>query len=213
MWVLTDEQAGAYALDWGLSCCYSVTKFCPTLCDPMDCSILGFPVLHFLPQFAQTHVHWVGNAIQPSHFLLPPSPPALNSKWKEALRQMRSMAAARNKMVWGKNTFLSVCPLSSFSSTTLPHSDTKCVRFLHQAILCHCWMSYNLTQLFPQNCTLLTAASVPQHIHVFQKQTASPGCHLSSKQLAIDWRFSYPSPGAQLICQSGSQNPGKQFTY
>ena len=44
----------------------SVTQSCPTLCDPMDCSMLGFPVHHQLPELAQTHVHWVDNAIQPS---------------------------------------------------------------------------------------------------------------------------------------------------
>ena len=50
-------------------CCCSVTKSCPTLCDPMDCSILGFPVLQYLPEFAQTRVCWVSDAIQPSHSL------------------------------------------------------------------------------------------------------------------------------------------------
>ena len=45
------------------------------LCDPMDCSMPGFPVLHYLPKFAQTQVHWVRDAIQPSHPLSPPSPP------------------------------------------------------------------------------------------------------------------------------------------
>ena len=45
----------------------SVTQLCLTLCDPMDCSSSGFFVLHHLPEFAQTHVHWVGDAIQPSH--------------------------------------------------------------------------------------------------------------------------------------------------
>ena len=44
----------------------------------MDCSTPGFPVFHYLLEFAQTHVHWVSDAIQPSHSLLPPSPPALN---------------------------------------------------------------------------------------------------------------------------------------
>ena len=57
----------------------SVTKSCLTLCDPMDCSTPGFPVFHCLPKFAQTHVHWVDDAIQPSHPLLPPSPPAFRS--------------------------------------------------------------------------------------------------------------------------------------
>ena len=46
-----------------------------TLCDPIDCSMTGFPVLHYLPEFAQSHVHWAGDAIQPSHPLSPASPP------------------------------------------------------------------------------------------------------------------------------------------
>ena len=45
---------------------------CPTLCDPMDCSTPGFPVLHHLPEFAQTHVHWVSDAIQSSHLPFTP---------------------------------------------------------------------------------------------------------------------------------------------
>ena len=46
--------------------CCSVSKSCLTLCNPMNCSTPGFPVLHYLPEFAQTHVHWVSDAIQPS---------------------------------------------------------------------------------------------------------------------------------------------------
>ena len=45
----------------------SVVQSYPTLCDPMDCSMAGFPVLHYLPEFAQIHVPGVGDAIQPSH--------------------------------------------------------------------------------------------------------------------------------------------------
>ena len=60
-------------------CCYcSVTKLCPTLCDPVVCSTPGFLVLHSLPEFAQIHVHYVCDAIQPFHLLSPRSPPALN---------------------------------------------------------------------------------------------------------------------------------------
>ena len=65
-------------LDHLESCCFSVTKLCPTLCNAMNCSMLGLLVLHHLPEFAQTHVHWVDEAIQSSHPLLPPSPPALS---------------------------------------------------------------------------------------------------------------------------------------
>jgi len=54
----------------------------------MDCSTPGFPVLHYLPEFAQTHVHWVGDAIQPSHSLLPPSPPVFNLSQHQGLSQV-----------------------------------------------------------------------------------------------------------------------------
>ena len=59
-------------------CCCSVTPLCSTLCDPMDCSIPGLPVLHYLPELAQTRIDWVSNASQPSHPLSSPSPPAFN---------------------------------------------------------------------------------------------------------------------------------------
>ena len=55
-----------------------IAQSCPTLCDPMDCSMPGLPVHHQLPAFAQTHVHWVGDTIQPSHPLSSPSPPTFN---------------------------------------------------------------------------------------------------------------------------------------
>ena len=62
---------------WACYCC-SVAQSCPNLCSPMDCSTPGLPVLHHLLEFAQTHVHRVGDAIQPSHPLRSPSPPAFN---------------------------------------------------------------------------------------------------------------------------------------
>ena len=57
----------------------SVALLCPTLCDPMDCSMPGFPVQHQLPKITQTHVHRVGDDIQPSHPLSSPSPAFLQS--------------------------------------------------------------------------------------------------------------------------------------
>ena len=56
----------------------SVAQSCLTLCHPVDCSMPGLPVHHQLPDFTQTHVHWVGDAIQSSHPLSSPSPPAFN---------------------------------------------------------------------------------------------------------------------------------------
>ena len=63
----------------------SVAQSCPTLCDPMNHSTPGLPVHHQLPEFTQTHVHRVGDAIQPSHPLLSPSPPAPNPSQHQGL--------------------------------------------------------------------------------------------------------------------------------
>ena len=70
----------------------SVTQSCPTLGDPMDCSTTGLPVHHQLPEFTQTHVHRISDAIQPSHPLSSPSPSAPNPSQhqEETLTQSES---------------------------------------------------------------------------------------------------------------------------
>ena len=65
----------------------SVAQSCPTLCNPMNRSMPGLPVPHQLPEFTQTHVHLVSDAIQPSHPLLSPSPPAPNPSQHQSLFQ------------------------------------------------------------------------------------------------------------------------------
>ena len=65
----------------------SVTQSCPTLCDPMNHSTPGLPVHHQLLEFTQTHVHRVSDAIQPSHPLASPSPPAPNPSQLQSLFQ------------------------------------------------------------------------------------------------------------------------------
>ena len=65
----------------------SVTQSCPTLCDPMNCSTPGLPVHHHLLEFTQTHVHQASDAIQPSHPLSSPSPPAPNPSQHHSLFQ------------------------------------------------------------------------------------------------------------------------------
>ena len=62
-----------------------VAQSCPTLCDPTNRSMTGLPVHHRLPESTQTHVHWVGDAIQPSHHLSSPSPPARNLSQHQGL--------------------------------------------------------------------------------------------------------------------------------
>ena len=70
---------------WYLMFSCSVTQSCPTLCNPMDCSTPGFPVLHHLSEFA--HVHWVSDAIQQSCPLSSPSPPTFNPSQHQGLFQ------------------------------------------------------------------------------------------------------------------------------
>ena len=65
----------------------SVAQSCPTLCNPMACSTPGLPVHHQLLELTQTHVHWVGDAIQPSHPLSSPSPPTLNLSQRQGVFQ------------------------------------------------------------------------------------------------------------------------------
>ena len=68
-------------------CCFLVTKAYLTLCDPVVCSMPGFPVFHYLPEFAQTHVHYISHVIQSSYPLFPPCPLVLNLSQFEGLLQ------------------------------------------------------------------------------------------------------------------------------
>ena len=77
----------------------SVTQLCLTLCNPMDCSTPGFPVHHQLLEFTQTHVHWVGDAIQPSHPLSSPSPPAFHLSQPQGLFQWVSSSHQAAKVL------------------------------------------------------------------------------------------------------------------
>ena len=74
----TNETSALFILFFSSVRFNSVTQSCMTLCDPMDCSTPGLPVHHQLPEFIQTHVHWVGDAIQLCHPLSYPYPPAFN---------------------------------------------------------------------------------------------------------------------------------------
>ena len=77
-WFFTTESPGKLHMCIRSDQIRSVAQSCPTLCDPMNRSTPGLPVHHQLPEFTQTHVHRVSEAIQPSHPLSSPSPPAPN---------------------------------------------------------------------------------------------------------------------------------------
>ena len=77
----------------------SVIQLCLTLCDPMDCSMPGFPALHSLSEFTKTHIHWISDAIQSSHPLLFPSPPAFDLSQHQGLFQWVSSLHQRTKVL------------------------------------------------------------------------------------------------------------------
>ena len=83
-----------------LSSCCSVTKSCLTLCDPMNCNTPGFPVLHYLLELAQTHIHQVSDAIQPSHPQLSPSPALNLSQHQGLFRWISSLHQVAKVFSW-----------------------------------------------------------------------------------------------------------------
>ena len=88
----------------------SVAQSCPTLCNPMDCNTPGFTVHHQLLELAQTHVHRVSDAIQPSHPLLSPSPPAFNLAQHQGLLQSQFFASGGQSI--GVSASASVLPMN-----------------------------------------------------------------------------------------------------
>ena len=89
----------------------SVAQSCPTLCNPMNHSTLGLPVHHQLPEFTQTHVHRVSDAIQPSHPLSSPSPPAPNPSQHQGLFQWVNSAWGGQSI--GVSASASVLPMNT----------------------------------------------------------------------------------------------------
>ena len=89
----------------------SVTQSWPSLCDPMDCSMPGLPVHHQLPKFTQIHVHWVGDAVQPSHPLSSPSP-ALQSFPASGSFQVSQFFASGGQRI-GVSASTSVLPMNT----------------------------------------------------------------------------------------------------
>ena len=84
----------------------SVAQSCPTLCDPMNCSTPGLPVHHQLPEFTQTHVHRVSDAIQPSHPLPSPFPPAPHDLMLCLCRQENKIRVGMTNALFTQNSLI-----------------------------------------------------------------------------------------------------------
>ena len=127
----------------------SVAQPCLTLCNPMDCSTPGLPVHHQHPEFTQTHVHWVGDAIQPFHPLPSPSPPAFNLSQHQGLFQWVSSSHQVAKVLefqlqhqsfqWRLRTisfrmdWLDLLAVQGTLKSLLPHHSTKASILQHSA--------------------------------------------------------------------------------
>ena len=88
--------------DFLTRCCCSVTQSCLAICNPMDCSTPGFPIIHHLQELAQTHIHWVGDAIQPSHSLTFLNPPAFNLSQQRFFWKIFSVSGNESVLRWPK---------------------------------------------------------------------------------------------------------------
>ena len=110
----------------------SVSQSCPALCDPKDCSTPGFPVLHHLLQLAQTHVHWIGDAIQPFH-LSSPSLPAFNLSASGSFLISTLFTSGGQSI--GASALASVFPMNNFDTVHL----LKAMVFLVIMYGCESW--------------------------------------------------------------------------
>ena len=91
-------------------CCCFVIQSCPTLCKPMDCIMPGFPVLHHLPELAQTHVHSAGDTIQPSHPLSSPYLPTFKLSKHQSFPMNQFFASGSERI--GSSSSVSVLPMN-----------------------------------------------------------------------------------------------------
>ena len=107
---------------------FSFTKSCPALCDPMDCSTPDLPILHYLLEFVQTHVHWVGHIIQSSHPLSLPSPPALNLSQHQGLSQLSQLFVSQWPCIGASVFSMNIqdwFPLGSIGLISLQSTDSQ----------------------------------------------------------------------------------------
>ena len=107
----------------------SITQLCPILCDPMDYSMPGFPVHHQLPELAQTHVHWVSDAIQPSYPLSSPSPSTFKLSQNQSLFNSFSFSISPSSEYSGLISFkidwFNLLAIQGTLKSLLQHHDSK----------------------------------------------------------------------------------------
>ena len=155
------------------NCRRSATQSCSILCDPVDCSMPGFPVLHCLPDLAQTHVLWVDGAIQPSHPLPSPFPPAFSVSQHQGLFQWVDSSHQVTKVLelqlqhqsfqWifrcemgeyqmGKSLSYDLLVLLSVNSNPRPHSNPSKILYLSRDSRTREWNPPSLYHMETEGC-------------------------------------------------------------
>ena len=128
----------------------SVTQPYPTLCDPLDCSMPRLPVQYQLPEFTQIHVHWRGDAIQPSPPPLSPSPPAINLSQPQSLFQWVSSSHQVAKVLELQNDWLDLLAVQETLKSLLQHHSSKASILRYSAFfilqLSHSYMTTGKTK-------------------------------------------------------------------
>ena len=131
----------------------------------MNCSMPGFPVLHYLPELAQTHVHWVGDAIQPSHPLSPPSPPAFNLSQHQGLFQESVL-----RIKWPKYWSFSISPSNEYSGLISFRMD---------------WFDLPVVQKTLKSFSSTTVQKHPSLLSAFLMVQLSHPCMTTGKTIAL----------------------------
>ena len=135
-------------LDWQKIQFSSVTQSCPTLCDPMDCSMPGFPVYYQLLELAQTHVHRLGDAIQSFHPLSSPSSPTFNLSQQHWLFSNHSVLCIRWPKYWSFSFSISLSnEYSGLISFRIPWMDLLVVQGTLKSLLQHHSSKVSILQL------------------------------------------------------------------
>ena len=112
----------------------SDAQSCLTFYDPMDCSVPGFPVHHQLLEFTQTHVHWVGDAIQPSHPLSSPFLPTFNLSQQQGLFQWISSSNEHSGLISFRMDWLDLLAVQGTLKSLLQHHSSKTSILWHSAL-------------------------------------------------------------------------------
>ena len=154
---------------------------CVQLCGPMDCSTPDFPALHHLPEFAQTHDHWVGDAIQPSCPLLPPSP-VLSLSQDQRLFQWISSSYQVDKVLESNVPFKSCVSWLIFSlgALTIDESRVSKAPTITALLLIYPFMAVSICLIY---CMLLWVQLQLQLLYLLFGLIALSLCSVSYKSL------------------------------